>query len=192
MTARRRGAASNITTEIKDTPVRNRATIPAMNLAVPTPMSLTQFLKWEERQELRYEFDGTRPIAMVGGTRAHAAIQRNLAFALTGRLRRQPCQFFGSDLKIKAAENSCRYPDGIVTCTGGENASTIVSDPVVIFEVLSPSTAANDRIVKAREYQATPSVQRYVMLEQDGVSSTVYARSGETWTHEILIADSIL
>ena len=192
MTARRRGAASNITTEIKDTPVRNRATIPAMNLAVPTPMSLTQFLKWEERQELRYEFDGTRPIAMVGGTRAHAAIQRNLAFALTGRLRGKPCQFFGSDLKIKAAENSCRYPDGIVTCTGGENASTIVSDPVVIFEVLSPSTAANDRIVKAREYQATPSVQRYVMLEQDSVNAVVYARSGDAWTHEILVADSIL
>ena len=41
------------------------------------------------------------------------------------------------------------------------------ADPVVIFEVLSPSTAADDRIVKAREYQATPSVQRYVMLEQE-------------------------
>jgi len=187
MTARRRrGAAPNITAEIKDTPVRNRATIPAMNLAVPRPMSLTQFLAWEERQELRYEFDGTRPIAMVGGTRAHAAIQRNLAFALTGRLRGKPCQFFGSDLKIKAAENSCRYPDGIVTCTGGENASTIVSDPVVIFEVLSPSTAANDRIVKAREYQATPSVQRYVMLEQDGVSATVYARAQDGWSVLVL------
>jgi Uma2 family endonuclease len=58
--------------------------------------------------------------------------------------------------------------------------------------VLSTSTARDDRIVKAREYQATPSVQRYVMLEQDGVSATVYARSGETWTHEILVADSIL
>ena len=63
---------------------------------------------------------------------------------------------------------------------------------VVVFEVLSPSTARDDRIVKAREYQATPSVQRYVLLEQDGVSATVYARSGETWTHEILVADSIL
>src|SRR5271157_2158554 len=192
MTARRRGAASNITAQIKDTPVRNRATIPAMNLAVPRPMSLTQFLAWEERQELRYEFDGTRPIAMVGGTRAHAAIQRNLAFALTGRLRGKPCQFFGSDLKIKAAENSCRYPDGIVTCTGGDNASTMVSDPVVIFEVLSPSTAANDRIVKAREYQAMPSVQRYVMLEQDRLGATVYARSGDTWTLEILVEDSVI
>ena len=172
--------------------MRNRATIPAMNLAVPKPMSLAQFLKWEERQELRYEFDGTRPIAMAGGTRAHAAIQRNLAFALTGRLRRKPCQFFGSDLKIKAAENSCRYPDEIVTCTGGENASTIVSDPVVIFEVLSPGTAANDRIVKAREYQATPSVQRYVMLEQDGVSATVYARVQDGWSVLVLTDNDTL
>ena len=73
--------------------------------------------------------------------------------------------------------------------TGGE---TIVQAPVVIFEVLSPSTAAKDRIVKAREYQATPSVKRYVMLEQDSLGATVYARSGETWTHEILVADSIL
>src|SRR5271166_2225280 len=192
MTARRRGAASNITAEIKDTPVRNRATIPAMNLAVPRPMSLTQFLAWEERQELRYEFDGTRPIAMVGGTRAHAAIQRNLAFALTGRLRGKPCQFFGSDLKIKAAENNCRYPDGIVTCTGGENASTIVSDPVVIFEVLSPSTAADDRIVKAREYQATPSVQRYVMLEQDRIGATVHVRAQDGWSVLVLKDDDTL
>ena len=37
-----------------------------------------------------------------------------------------------------------------------------------------------------------PSVQRYVMLEQDGISATVYARSGDAWTHEILVADSIL
>jgi Uma2 family endonuclease len=58
--------------------------------------------------------------------------------------------------------------------------------------VLSPSTGRDDRIVKAREYQATPSVQRYVMLEQDAVGATVYARSGDAWTHEILVADSIL
>ena len=77
-------------------------------------------------------------------------------------------------------------------CSPVDRTATVVYDPVVVFEVLSPSTARDDRIVKAREYQATPSVQRYVMLEQDGVSATVYARSGETWTHEILIADSIL
>ena len=68
----------------------------------------------------------------------------------------------------------------------------MVSDPVVIFEVLSPATAAVDRIVKAREYQATPSVQRYMMLEQDRIGATVYAPAGEAWIHEILIAESML
>ena len=51
----------------------------AMNLAVRKPMSLAEFLEWEDRQELRYEFDGVEPSAMTGGTVAHATIQGNLA-----------------------------------------------------------------------------------------------------------------
>ena len=163
-----------------------------MNLALRNPMTLAEFLEWEERQPLRYEFDGVGPVAMTGGTFAHAAVQRNLAIAIGGRLRGKPCQFFGSDLKIQVAEGHIRYPDGMIVCSPVNRSATVVYDPVVVFEVLSPSTTRNDRIVKAREYQATPSVQRYVMLEQDGVSATIYARSGQTWTHEILVADSIL
>ena len=163
-----------------------------MNLAIRKPTTLAEFLEWEERQPLRYEFDGVGPVAMTGGTLAHARIQRNLAFALTGRLRGKPCEFLGSDVKIKTTDDRVRYPDGFVTCTAGDNASTVVSDPVVIFEVLSPSTAGKDRIIKAREYQAMASVQRYVMLEQDRIGATVYARSGSAWTHEILIEGSLL
>ena len=163
-----------------------------MNLALRKPMTLAEFLAWEERQPLRYEFDGIGPVAMTGGTFAHAAIQRNLAFALTGRLRGKPCQFVGNDLKIQVADGHIRYPDGMVVCSPVDRKATVVHDPVVVFEVLSPSTATNDRIVKAREYQATPSIQRYVMLEQDSVGATVYARAGDVWTHDILVADSIL
>ncbi len=108
-----------------------------MNLARRKPMTLAEFPEWEERQPLRYEFDGVGPVAMTGGTLAHARIQRNLAFALTGSLRGKPCEFLGSDLKIKTTDDHVRYPDGFVTCTGGENASTVVSDLVVIFEVLT-------------------------------------------------------
>src|SRR5271165_981395 len=163
-----------------------------MNLVLRKPMTLAEFLEWEERQQLRYEFDGVGPVAMTGGTYGHSAIQRNLAIAVGGRLRGKPCQFHGSDLKFQVAEGHVRYPDGMVVCSPMDRTATVVYDPVIVFEVLSPSTAGNDRIAKAREYLATPSVQRYVMLEQDGVSATVYARSGETWTHEILVADSIL
>jgi Uma2 family endonuclease len=163
-----------------------------MNLALRKPMRLAEFLEWEERQPLRYEFDGVGPVAMTGGPAGHADIQANLAAALRTRLRGNPCRFYGSDLKFQVAEGRVRYPDGMVVCSPVDRTATVVYDPVVVFEVLSPSTARDDRIVKAREYQATPSVQRYVMLEQDGVSATVYARSGETRTHEILIADSVL
>lgn len=163
-----------------------------MNLPLRQPVTLAEFLAWEERQPLRYEFDGVGPVAMTGGTAAHAAIQANLAIAVGGRLRGGPCRFFGSDLKIKTAEDHIRYPDGFVVCSPVDRAATIISEPVVIFEVLSPSTGATDQIAKAREYQETPSVRRYVMLEQDGIGVTVYARSGDGWTHEILIADSVL
>ena len=152
-----------------------------MSLALGKSMTLAEFLAWEERRLLRHEFDGVRPVAMTGGTRAHATIQANLAIVIGGRLRGGPCRFYGSDLKIKTGDDRIRYPDGFVACTPGESASTVVSDPVVVFEVLSPSTAALDRIVKAREYEATPSVQRYVMLEQDRIGATVYARLGEGW-----------
>ena len=163
-----------------------------MNLALRKPMTLAEFLEWEERQPLRYEFDGIGPVAMTGGTYGHSTIQGNLATALGGRLRGKRCRFHGSHLKFQVADGHVRYPDGMVLCSPIDRTATVVYDPVVVFEVLSPSTAGNDRIAKAREYQATPSVQRYVMFEQDGVSATVYARSGETWTHEILIADSML
>jgi Uma2 family endonuclease len=163
-----------------------------MNLALRRPMTLAEFLEWEDGQPLRYEFDGFGPVAMTGGTYGHSTIQRNLAFALTGRLRGKPCQFQGSDLKIQVGDGHIRYPDGMVVCSPVDRTATVVHEPVVVFEVLNPSTAAKDRIVKAREYQATRSIRRYVMLEQDSVGATVYARSGETWIHEILVADSIL
>jgi len=163
-----------------------------MNLALRKPMTLAEFLEWEERQPMRYEFDGVGPVAMTGGTAGHADVQRNLAIAVGGRLRGKSCRFYGSDLKFQVAEGQVRYPDGMVVCSPVDRTATVIYDPVIVFEVLSPSTTRDDRIVKAREYQATPSVQRYVMLEQDAVGATVYARSGNAWTHEILVADSIL
>jgi hypothetical protein len=67
---------------------------PAM-FPVRKPMTLAQFLTWEERQELRFEFDGVRPIERLSGTVAHAHIQTNLAVAIGGRLRASSCHFYG-------------------------------------------------------------------------------------------------
>jgi Uma2 family endonuclease len=151
-----------------------------MSVALRHGMSLAEFLAWEAGQDLRYEFDGFRPVGMTGGTRAHAMLQANLMAGLHGRLRGGPCRVFGSDLKVEVA-GSIRYPDAFIVCTGGANDSLVVQDPVVIFEVLSPSTASTDRITKNREYAATPSVLRYVMLEQDRIAATVFARIEGEW-----------
>jgi Uma2 family endonuclease len=154
-------------------------------------MTVDEFLAWEDRQALRYEFDGFQPIAMTGGTRSHAAIQRNLAVALQTRLRGKPCQFFGNDLKIEVA-GSVRYPDGFVTCTPGAPSDKVARDPVVIFEVLSASTAGTDTVVKNREYAETPSIRRYILLAQDVMGGTMFERIGDDWVGHVLGADSLL
>jgi Uma2 family endonuclease len=162
-----------------------------MASAALQPLDLQSFLEWEEHQALRYEFDGAAATAMVGGTAAHSAIQRNLAISVGGRLRGKLCQFHGMDLKILVA-GSIRYPDGFVVCSPVPARAKVVSNPVVIFEVLSDSTARMDLGAKNREYEATASVQRYIALEQDFVAGTQFERVGADWIGRILREDFIL
>lgn len=162
-----------------------------MNVALRRPMTLAEFLDWEEQQPLRYEFDGLQPVAMTGGTAAHAAIQRNLAIAIGGRLRGRSCQFFGNDLKIEVA-GKIRYPDGFVVCSAVDPRDKVVRDPVLVFEVLSDSTARTDTVTKNHEYAATPSVQRYVILSQDEIGGTMFERSEGDWIGHLLAADTTL
>lgn len=149
-------------------------------------MTLDEFLAWEERQELRYEFDGFGPVAMTGGTFEHDRISLNLAASLVPRLRGKPCRPCGSNLKIKVM-GRIRYPDAYVACSPPVRGSTVTDDPVVIFEVLSRGTARVDRVEKNREYRATPSVTHYVMIEQESIAVTVLERRGEEWLHILLV-----
>jgi Uma2 family endonuclease len=162
-----------------------------MSVTRVRPMSLSDFLAWEERQEGKYEFDGFAPVAMVGVTVAHSAIQRNVLFALTGRLRGRPCQAHGSELKIQVV-GRIRYPDAFVVCTPRGNGETIITDPVVIFEIVSNESDRRDRIIKNEEYSLTPSVQRYVMLEQDVPAALVFAREGDRWIGTLHKDDAVL
>jgi Uma2 family endonuclease len=153
----------------------------AMTVASRKPWTIEQFLAWEERQELRHEFDGVQPVAMTGGTLRHEIIGGTLRALLRERLAGKPCRAFGPTAKIEA-NGRIRYPDAVVSCTPGALDQTIVPAPVVIFEVLSPGTSHTDRIEKLREYQATASVLRYVILEPDSIAATVIVRRGEDWS----------
>ncbi|MFL5288680.1 MAG: Uma2 family endonuclease [Rhodopila sp.] len=162
-----------------------------MSVALQKRMSLETFLAWEEQQELRWEFDGFEPVAMTGGTAEHSAIQRNLIFALTGRLRGKPCQPYTSDLKIAVA-GSIRYPDASVVCSPIPRGTRVVTDPVAVCEVLSPSTASTDIGIKNPEYRDTPSIQHYIMLSQDDQRVTIFARAGDDWIGHIAFGDAVL
>ena len=156
-----------------------------MTIALRKPMTLDEFLAWEDGQEPKWEFDGEQPVAMVGITVAHSIIQGNLTAALVTRLRGGLCRFHGPELKIQA-DRSIRYPDGFVSCTPSALSDKVVHDPVVVLEILSESTARTDRIIKNREYRATPSIQRYVLLEQTYIGATVFAREGDDWVGRTL------
>lgn len=156
-----------------------------MNVALRKTMTLEQFLAWEDRQELRHEFDGFQPVAMVGGTVAHSSIQINILVALGARLRGTPCQVHGSHLKIEVA-GRIRYPEAFVVCTPVSLKAKVVTAPVIVFEVLSESTANDDLVVKNAEYRATSSIQRYVILQQTDIGALVFLRKGEDWVAETL------
>jgi Uma2 family endonuclease len=156
-----------------------------MNVALRKPMTLAEFLTWEERQPTRFEFDGFQPVAMTGGTIAHNRIMRRLHRTLERGLEGQPCEPFGPDVKI-IVDGRARYPDAVVSCVPQSDRSQVIENPVVVFEVLSESTSRTDRIEKVREYQATQSILRYVILEQDSIGATIFERRDGGWAASTL------
>jgi Uma2 family endonuclease len=162
-----------------------------MSATIRGPMTADAFLEWENRQEGKCEFDGVTPVAMTGGTLEHALIQANLIRRLANRLNGGPCRVVGSELKVSVA-GSIRYPDAFVWCTPLPRGTLVVHEPAVVFEISSPSTAVIDHIEENREYRDTPSIQRYVMLEQDRQGVTVFTRAGDDWIGHLVEGDAVL
>src|SRR5437867_12464801 len=131
-----------------------------MSSAAKTLMSLDEFLDWEREQPERHEYSGGVITMMTGASLAHVTITMNLAFALRQALQGTGCRHFANDAKVVAA-NSVRYSDIAVTCQPIIGTDGIVPQPVLVIEVISPSTEREDRGRKKFDYFATPSVQQY-------------------------------
>ena len=157
-------------------------------------MTREAFLDWAALQNGRHEFDGFQPVAMTGGTRDHSQICQNIYAALRARLRGTGCVPLGPDAGVATIGDAVRYPDALVTCTKGPGSDRVVPGAVVVFEVLSPTSGRTDRIDKLREYQAVPSIRRYVILEHGSVGLAVHARArGEdAWTATALTEGDVL
>lgn len=136
-----------------------RASVPAV------PTDLDSFLDWEERQTERYELAGGVVRLMSGGTEGHDRVSGNIFAALRARLRGTPCSAHASNLKVLSrAAGASMYPDAFVRCGQRDDLRTGIDDPVVVFEVLSESTAQFDLTRKRMAYEAIPSLRRIVYV----------------------------
>jgi len=70
--------------------------------------------------------------------------------------------------------------------------AVVIDDPIVVFGVVSEETARTDRIEKLREYQATASIQRYVILEQKSIGAALFTRRSEDWIATALTEGDVL
>ena len=165
-----------------------------MNVALRKPMTQEEFFVWAEGQEGRYEFDGIQPVAMTGGTNNHGLIAGNLYFQLKSRLRGGPCvPMLPAGGGVATIGNKVRYPEAVVTCSRVPGEERLVPDPVVVFEIISPSSVRTDEVVKLLEYQTVLSIKRYVLIEQREILVTVHSRQyDEPWDATVLAESDVV
>ena len=153
----------------------------AMANAQPRRWETDAFLRWEAEQPVRHELvDGT-PVMMTGGTQAHTQIKVNLIAWLKPALRGSACRPTDSDLKIPIPNGNIRYPDAAIDCGERQQTAQHVSKPVVIFEILSRSTAYADQHGKLADYRRIPSLMHYVLIWQERPNVVVWSRSDGRW-----------
>ena len=166
--------------------------------------TIEEYLEFEEKSEEKHEFHNGEIFAMAGGSIAHSIIKGNAFGELRSRLNKEgaKCKAHESDLKVYIERfNSFLYPDVGVVC-GDLQIPDITKDsytnPILIVEILSDSTAQYDRGIKFEKYRSLPSFKEYVLVNQDvpkvelfyqedeslwriqtvrGLDSTVYFRS---------------
>jgi Uma2 family endonuclease len=146
-----------------------------MNIRPDLHMSKAAFIAWDAPDEGRYELVGGGVVMMPRPSWGHGLIVSNLLVALRSRLG--PHQWVViPELGVDTAPETLRYPDVVVDRAGGKAKDYTASTPVLLAEVLSPSTAEIDLGDKAAEYLQIPSLLAYIVLSQDEPKAWVWAR----------------
>ena len=151
---------------------------------MPAPLKqefvpFNDYLEGEHLADLRHEYVFGTVFAMSEGTTAHSRIGSNLMIELGGQLRGKDCQPYNSDLKIRISfpeGEIAYYPDLSIICELGPPEQTYQENPIVIFEVLSPTMRRTDENEKKQAYLSIPSLQHYVLLESESIAATIYNR----------------
>jgi Uma2 family endonuclease len=150
----------------------------AMNVQPHLQMDNAAFLDWVQGREGRYELDGGRVMMMTGATMRHGMIVGNLFELLRMRLDRRQWVVL-TEFGIDVRPGTIRYADIVVDQPGGRQEALTAKAPVLVAEVLSPSTTKIDLGDKAADYLQLSSLATYLVLAQDEVKAWVYSRSPE-------------
>jgi len=138
-----------------------------------------EYRELERVSEVKHEFYDGEIFAMSGGSAKHSLIGMNVGRHVGNALESGGCQVHGSDMLIWSPAGMGSYPDCSIVCGEpqylNEDEDTLLN-PIVIFEVLSPSTEAYDRGRKFQRYQAIESLKEYVLIAQSHVRVDHFAR----------------
>lgn len=156
-----------------------------MVVATERRYSLEEYRALEETSEERHEYRNGEIIAMPGGSLNHSRIGRNLLTYLTFSLRDSEFEPINNDLRLwLPTYQRGMYPDVMVfrsPPTLNDDRQDEALDPLVIIEVLSPSTAEYDRGNKFRLYRSIPNFTEYLLVEQEETFVEVYRKQNEGW-----------
>jgi len=152
-----------------------------------TTVSFPDYLTLDEQALERLEFYDGEVYALAGGSLHHGIICGNIFAELRSALTKgaNDCQAFNSEVRIHIqAVNAYVYPDASIACpplnTVSEPAEAI-TNPILIAEVLSPSTESYDRGGKFHRYRQLSSLQEYVLIDSQSYTVEVYRRKGDLW-----------
>ena len=156
-------------------------------LTAQTYLSPEEYLAWERKQPFKNEYHNGQVVAMSGASRSHNRITVDITVQLSNQLMDSGCEVFASEMRVRTSPTiSYYYPDVIVVCgePGFENDTfDTLLNPMLVIEVLSPSTAAFDRGEKFEHYKQIASLQKYILVSQNNVCVEHYRRQGSQWIH---------
>lgn len=144
-------------------------------------MTPEEYADWERQQPERHEYFAGELFSQAGGTRRHSLIGTNAARALGNLLKAGDCQVHGSDMRVHIEATGYQaYPDVSVVCPPLEgNSDEVITNPVLLVEVLSPATADFDRGTKFGHYRQIPTLKEYLVFWQDEPRVEQHSRTAE-------------
>lgn len=143
-------------------------------------VTVAEFLRFDGEGDRRYQLIGGEIVMMAPPSPTHGALASSVSRLIGNQLRR-PCRTLSeAGITLPWSDTSFYVADVAVTCSPIAGQSWC-PDPVVVVEVLSPSTEAEDRGVKLPDYRRLASVQDILLVASDRVAVEHYARRGGQW-----------